>query len=266
MDFFAAPSDVAAKLVRITEIQPDLKHDFDVPNDVPETPSLDAYEHDARVIPDDEADSAATATAEPTEQVAAKPLELDNPSTWEGLPIPEREWHAETLIPHRTVTLLSGDGGTGKSLLTLQLAVATALGSLWIGRKVAAGRALFLTAEDEMEEVHRRLAGICAAEGARLADLGNLRVKSLADNEDAVLAAPTGKAGLIKGTPLWSRLVASCEEFRPRLLVLDNAADLFAGGENDRAQVRQFIAMLRRLAIRLDMTVLLLSHPSLTGL
>jgi RecA-family ATPase len=49
------------------------------------------------------------------------------------------------------------------------------------------------------------------------------------------------------------------------LIVLDNSADIFGGDENDRAQVRQFIGMLRGLAIRANAGVVLTSHPSLTG-
>lgn len=53
---------------------------------------------------------------------------------------------------------------------------------------------------------------------------------------------------------------------RPALLVLDTLADFFGGNENDRAQARQFIGMLRGLAIRHDCAVLLLSHPSVAGI
>ena len=45
-------------------------------------------------------------------------------SDLDSKPVPAREWLVRELIPHRTVTLLSGDGGTGQSLLALQLAVA----------------------------------------------------------------------------------------------------------------------------------------------
>jgi hypothetical protein len=38
------------------------------------------------------------------------------------------------------------------------------------------------------------------------------------------------------------------------------------GNENDRAQARQFIGMLRGLAIRHECAVLLLSHPSVAGI
>ena len=42
--------------------------------------------------------------------------------------MPPREWLVDALVPMKTVTLFSGDGGTGKSLLALQLAVAVAAG------------------------------------------------------------------------------------------------------------------------------------------
>ncbi len=43
-------------------------------------------------------------------------------------------------------------------------------------------------------------------------------------------------------------------------------ADLFGGNEINRAQARQFIGMLRGLALRHETTVWLLAHPSLAGM
>ena len=48
--------------------------------------------------------------------------------------------------------------------------------------------------------------------------------------------------------------------------MIDNSADVFGGNENDRAQVRQFIGMLRGLAMVANAGALLTSHPSLTGI
>ena len=48
--------------------------------------------------------------------------------------------------------------------------------------------------------------------------------------------------------------------------MLDNLADIFAGNENVRPLARQFIGALRGLAIEFDCVVLLLSHPSLSGI
>jgi RecA-family ATPase len=44
------------------------------------------------------------------------------------------------------------------------------------------------------------------------------------------------------------------------------SADIYGGNENDRAQVRQFISLLRGMAITSGAGVLLTSHPSLTGI
>jgi hypothetical protein len=46
---------------------------------------------------------------------------LLNPADWEGREVPQREWIVQDLIPAYTITLLTGDGATGKSLLALQL-------------------------------------------------------------------------------------------------------------------------------------------------
>jgi RecA-family ATPase len=43
-------------------------------------------------------------------------------------------------------------------------------------------------------------------------------------------------------------------------------SDIFIGNENDRGQVRQFIALLRRLAIDANTGLIICSHPSLTGI
>jgi RecA-family ATPase len=72
-----------------------------------------------------------------------------NPAEWEGLPVPPREWIVADYIPDKTVSLLGGDGATGKSLLALQLAAARALAREWIGLLPEPGRTLVLSAEDD---------------------------------------------------------------------------------------------------------------------
>ena len=77
---------------------------------------------------------------------------------------PDRLFLAPGLIPGRNVTLLSGNGGDGKSLLAAMLLTSVSSGALWLGMRVAHGGAIYFCAEDELDEVHRRLVAICAAE------------------------------------------------------------------------------------------------------
>ena len=187
-------------------------------------------------------------------------------STLAGRPIPPRRWHVPRIIPAQTVTLLGGDGGTGKSLLAKQLAVSTALGSTWLGLPVEAGPALFLTAEDDRDEIHRRLADIVADLAVDLSQLNRLHVVTPADKDDALLAVPDNRRGTLSVTPLFRQIEAAMDELQPCLVAFDTLADLFGGEENQRAHARQFIGLLRGLAIRYDCTVLLLTHPSLSGM
>jgi RecA-family ATPase len=177
---------------------------------------------------------------------------------------PRRLFLAPGLIPGRDVTLLSGNGGDGKSLLALMLCASVSTRALWLGMEVAHGGAVYLSAEDELDEVHRRLASICAAEGLDLTDLDQLDILPLA-GEPALLAIE-GKGGLMTETPLWTAFAEKVERIGPALVVVDNLADVFGGNEINRAQVRQFVSMLRGLALKADCAVLILSHPSVAGM
>jgi RecA-family ATPase len=189
--------------------------------------------------------------------------QIINPADWEGVPVPPREWIVPDYIPHKTVTLLFGDGGTGKSLLALQLASARALAREWIGLLPEPGRTLVLSAEDDADELQRRLDDIRKFYNARMADLADMRLIDLV-GEDSILGVLA--KGQIEPTSMYHALDAYMTEFEPSLTILDVLADMFAGDENSRPQSRQFVGLLKKLARKHDCAFLLLAHPSLTGM
>jgi RecA-family ATPase len=197
-------------------------------------------------------------------KAAARRDGLLRASSLAGLPVPARDWHTAGLIPARTVTQFNGDGGTGKSTAALQLSVATVARRPWLGMQPKPGPVLYVSAEDDEDELHRRLVEICVGLEVGLDDLDDLHLWPLAD-QDAVLAA-AGRDGQMEATPRWSELMSFAREVRPVLIVLDSLADIYGGNENVRSEVRGFVAMLRRLAITTSGAVLLLSHPSLAGM
>jgi RecA-family ATPase len=186
-----------------------------------------------------------------------------NPADWEGLPVPPREWIVIDYIPAKTVTLLGGDGATGKSLLALQLAIGRAIAREWIGLMPEPGRTLVLSAEDDCDEMQRRFEDIRKFYDARMADLADIRLIDLV-GEDSILGALM--KGQIEPTPMFHELDSFMADFRPGLVILDVLADMFSGEENNRPQSRQFIGLLKKLARKHDCTFLLLAHPSVNGI
>src|SRR3979409_47543 len=84
-------------------------------------------------------------------------LPVIDPRDWQGKSVPDRQWFVEGLIPDRTVTNLSGDGGSGKTEIILQLIAAASLQTDWFGQGVSPWPCLYYGAEDESDELHRRL-------------------------------------------------------------------------------------------------------------
>ena len=99
-------------------------------------------------------------------------LALVNAASLADKQIPQREWLVDEIIPMRQVTLIYGDGATGKTLIELQLSVAVATGTDWLGNLPKEGNVLILSAEDDIDETHRRLADIVAGREFNMADLG----------------------------------------------------------------------------------------------
>jgi len=195
-----------------------------------------------------------------------EPLAFIDMSQWDKVLPPPRLWSVRERIPLRQPTLLSGEGSIGKTLLSLQLLAAQVLGRDCVGMLPEPGPAIYFGCEDDVDELHRRVADIAAHYRVTFAELiaAGLHMLSFA-GRDAILGAPN-RAGAIEPTPLFHRIHKAVCEIQPKTLVIDTSADVFGGNENDRAQVRQFVGLLRRLAIDGNCSVVLCSHPSLTGL
>ena len=193
-------------------------------------------------------------------------LSLINIRLWQGKEPKPRQWIVQERIPARNVTLLTGQGGVGKTLLMQQLAAATVLACDWIGVVPEPGPVLFITAEDDEDELHfryHRIAQHYQTDFDKLSDAG-LSLLSLAGKDSAMAVADA--RGIVRPTDLFHTMVRTARELCPRWIGLDTAADIFIVNERDRSQVRQCISLLRGLALEIDTAVILLAHPSLAGI
>jgi AAA domain len=164
----------ARNLAELDEIVDDAFRDNGISDDAaprqderPEPPAVTSPEEfglsaDPDPEPDHEPMNGATITATAQSQgkppADIQPFETFDASQWEGVPIEPREWIAHNRIPAGEPGIMSGDGGTGKTKLALQLsaAIAACLRD-WVGGVVdAEGAVIVFSAEEKLKEMHRR--------------------------------------------------------------------------------------------------------------
>ena len=93
---------------------------------------------------------------------------------------------------------------------------------------------------------------------------GGLHIVSLF-GEDAVLATPS-RSGKMEPTPRYGQLLQAAGDIKPNMIGIASSANVFAGSENDRTQTQQFVGLLNHVAMIANGSVVLVSHPSLTGI
>ena len=193
------------------------------------------------------------------------PLTLICPPAWRDLPLEPMRWLATNRIPADDATILSGDGGGGKTTVALQLAVAVEqdLGD-WLGTVCETGPVIFFSGEEPEAEMRRRLHRAARKRGIDPSNLDNLHFH-FAD-PDACLLGTSRRDGTMAPTALFASLAAAALGIRPALIVVDSIAATFGGNQNDRVSARTFVGLFRTLARQVDCAVLLLDHPSLSGI
>ena len=88
---------------------------------------------------------------------------------------------------------------------------------------------------------------------------GGLKLLSFA-GKDAVFATAS-RSGKVEPTTLYKQILEAAGDIKPKMLVIASGANVFAGNENERTQVQQFVGLLTHIAILANGSVLLITHP-----
>lgn len=167
-------------------------------------------------------------------------------------------------LPCGYATLIAGHGGIGKSAIALNLAVCIAAGLPFIGLPVQQRRVLVLSCEDRERVLHWRLDRICAHLGVDLASLrDHLEIIDLVGH-DAVLWERDPHTGYTN-TSAYAALESRVKANQTEVLVIDGIADVFAGNENARSDVKRFVNSLVSLVPSDTGAVLLIGHVAKAG-
>lgn len=170
-----------------------------------------------------------------------------------------------TLAPAGEVSLFTGAGSAGKSLLSQQIATAIAAGVKTLRLEFSQSPAIYITCEDDEEQLHWRQVHICKALNVDMGSLmGKLHLASLRGALDNAIGVE-GSNGEFRLGETYDRLQALVERTGASFVALDNVAHLFTGNENDRGQVTRFVNALNRLAGDTGAAIVLLGHPNKSG-
>jgi hypothetical protein len=165
-------------------------------------------------------------------------------------------------VPEGLVTVLSGHGGVGKSLLAMQLLVCIATGRPLFGIATRRSRIAFFSAEDGADLLHQRLLWICECMGIDPGELEGWAHLLDATEGEPVLFHEVSMGGQRIGTTTgsYAELRRYVDRHEIEVLIVDNMSDAFDGNEIERAKVRAFMRSLPQLRTGRRLTVLLLAH------
>jgi hypothetical protein len=179
---------------------------------------------------------------------------------------PPRLFTTTFLTPVGEVTLLSANGGVGKTMFALMWAICIAFGigglPLQIPRPAPV---LFVTAEDAAVECGRRIAAILTSLHLNMA--GNFAHDGanrlhVWDIEGTALWTETRDSSSGVPTPALEELERRIDATGAQQVFIDNASSVFHANHHDLTAVNSFIDALRRVASRTGCNIVLLAHVS----
>ncbi|WP_323509723.1 helicase RepA family protein [Glaciimonas sp. CA11.2] len=183
-------------------------------------------------------------------------------------PPPQRKWLLNDCLPYGKVGMIIAPGGTGKSMLALQLSVSLATGDKFVDywEIGEVGASLLLFGEEDTEEIHRRLHNVVASLGqtspTKISDIeSRVHAKSMTGIDNQMTRSlPAGSVTL---TDYADRLILTANQITNlKLIIIDPASRFRGGNENAAEDTTRFVESLERVCQQTGATVLVLHHAN----
>lgn len=207
-----------------------------------------------------------------------KNAEIDlKPIAWEDIPDIDRDWLIPNWLPANTVTMFTGQGGAGKSWMTLQLICEIASGFPAFtslkptynqnSENLEPRNLVLATYEDAPAEIKRRIHAIASRVELEWITKEMNVIKShthIVDMRGVGSIWGPGMGNHIANTgdllTAGEELQRICEKKQAKLLVIDPLSGAFGGNENDRTAVYDFISSLRKWGDSTKCAILVIGH------
>lgn len=156
------------------------------------------------------------------------------------LEYPPRKWVFEEWLPYSTAALFHGQGGTGKTRLSLQAAIAAILlKNLFGWEPNVSGPVIFISGEEPADSVKRMVWEVCESFSLspqeRLLIAKQLHVIDLTQARSPILYTADG------WTPVGAEVLARIRQLEPVLGVLDNTSSCYGGPATEGAHIYTFV-------------------------
>ena len=208
-----------------------------------------------------------------------KALERPHPKVihWDDIEVIDREWLIPNWLPANTATMFTGDGGAGKSWLTLQAVcqIASGFKNAFLDPEfpipseaddsIAPKHVIFATYEDEPAEIKRRIQALASGMNWIAESLETIKQHlHIVDMRGigSVWGPGIGKHIANTGDLLFAgeAIRTICEERNAKLLVMDPLSGAFGGNENDRTAVYDFVSSFRGWGDAAKCALLVIGH------
>lgn len=163
-------------------------------------------------------------------------------------------WIVENMIPRVGRTILYGKGGTYKSLLVFDIAVAVAsAGKMLEAIPIQAfGPVALISTEGSLSSNKKRV-------------FNHLRARNILPTNATVRLHYSHTRGRIDRPQVREALEASIQKIQPLMLVLDPFVNFFSGNENNANEVNAFTEVVDYLIDRYKLSVVIIHHASKKG-
>ena len=175
--------------------------------------------------------------------------------------IPHRDWLYNNLLLNGYITTFVAAGGTGKSALSIVMAISVALGRPLIeGHTVKKARNVaLLNNEDDRDELERRILGVCIHYGVDPKELkGKFHVRSGYDSP--LMVATGGGDKEMRQTAICNELINYVIEHDIGLIIADPFVSLHDAPENDNSLQNEVIKVFRRICGIGKAAIMLVAH------
>ena len=184
------------------------------------------------------------------------------------VPIPPRVWlDRHRLLRKNTAFQLNGDGGIGKTEITLQMMIGMCATGTMFNLPVDRGPCLFVSFEEPENEVRWRIDHLAHAFNIPSANVRNLEILDLTGERDPWMFKERSEKGYKELIPTdrWTWLQKEFEQ-KWAFIAMDNKTRFFAANQNDAVLSTSYAHHIELACRDHNTTIMPLAHVSLSQL